>query len=197
MISAYPLLSGLSAALLCIAWASLLLPMARLAVAVRLLIISGITLLVMLPLDGNPGWYAVRGLFGDSSISAMLFYLAFTLQQNVSWQIYRTDELVLFRWLLAASALLLYPLALGLGRFDSYSLGYANPWLLAMVFIITLLFWWRSYYFTAVILTAGVLACSLQLLESGNLWDYLLDPVFVIFLLLTCLKSAPGENQTR
>ena len=197
MISSTPLFTGLSVALLCVAWASLLLPLARLTLAVRLIIITVITLLVMLPLNGNPGWYAVRGIFGDSSITALFFYIAFILQQHFSWQLYQPAELVLLRWLLAVTALLLYPFALGLSRFDSYSLGYANSWFLAILFIMALLFWWRSYYFLAISLTLSVAAWSLQLLESGNLWDYLLDPVFVVLLLLTYMKPAAGVRQAR
>jgi hypothetical protein len=197
MISSYPLLTGLAVTLLCVAWASLLLPLARLPLAVRPVLIIGITLLLLLPLDGDPAWYAVRGIFGDSSITALLFYIAFILQQNFSWQLCRPDELVLLRRLLAVTALLLYPFALGLTGFDSYSLGYANAWLLAILFIMALLFWWRTYYFLAISLTASVAAWSLQMLESGNLWDYLLDPVFVVLLLLTYIKPAAGHNQAR
>jgi hypothetical protein len=184
MISSYPLLTGLAVTLLCVAWVSLLLPVARLALAVRLVLIIGISLLLMLPLAGDPGWYAVRGIFGDSSITALLFYIAFILQQNFSWQLCRPDELVMLRRLLAVTALLLYPFALGLTRFDSYSLGYANPWLLAILFIMALLFWWRKFYFLALTLTAVVVAWSLQMLESHNLWDYLLDPVLVLMLVV-------------
>ena len=139
MISSYPLLTGLSIVLLCVAWASLLLPLARLPLALRPVLIVGLTLLLMLPLDADPAWYAVRGIFGDSSITAVLFYIAFILQQNFSWQLCRPDELALLRRLLAVTALLLYPFALGLTGFDSYSLGYANPWLLAILFIMSLL----------------------------------------------------------
>ncbi len=197
MISSYPLLTGLSIVLLCVAWASLLLPLARLPLALRPVLIVGLTLLLMLPLDADPAWYAVRGIFGDSSITAVLFYIAFILQQNFSWQLCRPDELALLRRLLAVTALLLYPFALGLTGFDSYSLGYANPWLLAILFIMALLLWWRTYYFLAISLTASVAAWSLQMLESGNLWDYLLDPVFVVLLLLTYMKPAAAGNQTR
>ena len=197
MISSYPLFTGLSVALLCVAWASLLLPLARLTLAIRLILITAIILLVMLPLIGNPGWYAVRGIFGDSSITALLFYIAFILQQHFSWQLYRPAELVLLRRLLAVTALLLYPLALGLSRFDSYSLGYANLWFLAILFIMALLFWWRRYYFLATSITVSVVAWSLQLLESGNLWDYLLDPVFVVLLLLTYMQPAASSYQAR
>ena len=76
-------------ALLCIALATTLLPINRLPLAARVIVITGIALLVMLPLSDYPGWYKVRGIFGDSSITALLFYIALILQQTFSWQIYR------------------------------------------------------------------------------------------------------------
>ena len=188
MISATPLLTGLCMALLCIAWATLLLPLYRLPLAGRLLAIAIITLLVMLPVSDYPGWYYVRSIFGDSSVTALFFYTTLILQQNFSWQLFQKNELVLLRRLTLAAAILLYPFALGLTRFDSYSLGYSNLWLLVVIFIITLFCWLRKYYFLAVIITAAVIAFTLQLLESHNLWDYLLDPLLIVAVILTWLR---------
>lgn len=185
MISTTPLLTGLAMAVLCIAWASILLPMNRLPLAARVLVIFIITLLLMLPLSELPGWYYVRGIFGDSSITALFFYTAIILQQNFSWPLFQKDELVLLRRLTLAAALLLYPFALGLTQFDSYRLGYSNLWLVVIVLIITLFCWQKKYYFMALMMTAAVTACSLQLLESHNLWDYLLDPLLFIAVILT------------
>jgi hypothetical protein len=148
-------------------------------------VIVSIILLVMLPLSDYPGWYYVRSIFGDCSITALFFYTALILQQNFSWQIFQKNELVLLRRLALAAAILLYPFALGLTRFDSYSLGYSNLWLLVVVLIITLFCWLRKYYFLAIIITAAVIAFALQLLESHNLWDYLIDPLFLIAVILT------------
>jgi len=185
MISTTPLLTGLAMAVLCIAWTSILLPMHRLPLAARVLVIFTITLLLMLPLAELPVWYYVRGVFGDSSVTALCFYTAIILQQNFSWPLFQKDELVLLRRLTLAAALLLYPFALGLTQFDSYRLGYSNLWLVVIILLITLFCWLQKYYFLALIMTAAVTACSLQLLESHNLWDYLLDPLFIIAVILT------------
>ena len=190
MISAMPLLTGLSMALLCIALAIILLPINKLPLAARLLIIFGVALLVMLPLSAYPGWYKVRGVFGDSYITALLFYSELVLQQTFSWQLYKERELILLRRLVLVTALLLYPFALGLTQFDSYSLGYANPWMLAALLVFTLFCWFRQYYFLATIITFTVIASSLQLLESRNLWDYLIDPAFVLIMVLTWFKPS-------
>jgi len=52
----------------------------------------------------------------------------------------------------------------------------------------------RSYYFLALILTAAVVAWSLQLLESRNLWDYLIDPLFLLVMLLSWLRPALSKG---
>jgi len=191
MISATPVLAGLTMVLLCLALASVLLPLNRLPLAMRLLIIVGITLTVLLPLSNYPGWYYVRSIFGDCSITALFFYVALILQQNFSLQPYQENELVLLRRLVLAASLLLYPFALGLTQFDSYSPGYASsPWLLAVLFLMTLFCWYRKYYFLAVTLTTTAAAWSLQLLESRNLWDYLIDPALLLIMILTWLRPS-------
>jgi len=196
MISAIPLLTGLTMVLLCLAFATVLLPLNRLPLAVRLLVIIGITLTVLLPLSDYPGWYYIRSVFGDCSITALFFYAALILQQNFSWQLYQENELILLRRLALAAAILLYPFALGLTRFDSYSLGYSNLWLLVVIFIITLFCWLRKYYFLAVIITAAVIAFTLKLLESHNLWDYLIDPLFFVAVILTWLRPPLSRVNT-
>ena len=191
MISANPVLAGLTMVLLCLALASVLLPLNRLPLAMRLLIIVGITLTVLLPLSNYPGWYYLRSIFGDCSITALFFYIALLLQQNFSLQLYQENELVLLRRLALAASLLLYPFALGLTQFDSYSPGYAgSPWLLAVLLLITLFCWHRKYYFLAVTITAAVTAWSLQLLESLNMWDYLIDPALLLIMILTWLRPS-------
>ena len=195
MISATPLLTGLTMVLLCLACATVLLPLNRLPLAVRLVVIIGITLTVLLPLSDYPGWYYVRSIFGDCSITALFFYVALILQQNFSFQLYQENELVLLRRLVLAAAILLYPFALGLTQFDSYRLGYANPWLLVALLLLTLFCWHRKYYFLAVMITAAVTAWSMQLLESLNLWDYLIDPAFLIIMVLTWLRPSVKGNK--
>ena len=195
MMSATPLLTGLTMVLLCLAFASVLLPLNRLPLAVRLLVIVGITLMVLLPLSAYPGWYYVRSVFGDCSITALFFYAALMLQQNFSWQLYQENELVLLRRLVLVAAILLYPFALGLTQYDSYSTGFTSPWLLAVLLVLTLFCWYKKYYFLAMTLTAGVTAWSLQLLESLNLWDYMIDPALLLIMILTWLRPSVKSNK--
>lgn len=76
------------------------------------------------------------------------------------------------------AGILLYPMALGLGGFDPYGLGFGPTWLLVPLLLFTLWLLYRQNRFGA-ILVACILAYNMRLLESSNLWDYLLDPLYV------------------
>lgn len=100
------------------------------------------------------------------------------------------------QWLAAASffalsGLLLYPMAGGLTMFDPYRLGYSVPW---SVLLSSYLFGWavlcvlKRWYLLLVLILASVLAYYLKLLPSLNLWDYVIDPLVVVYSLFALLK---------
>ncbi len=100
------------------------------------------------------------------------------------------------QWLAAASffvlsGLLLYPMAGGLTMFDPYRLGYSAPW---SVLLSGYLFAWavlcvlKRWYLLLVLILASVLAYYLKLLPSLNLWDYVIDPLVVVYSLFALLK---------
>lgn len=74
----------------------------------------------------------------------------------------------------------LYPSAMGWGRFDVYTPGWNFSALTVAVGALGVLLIWRGRRFSLV-LGAALLAWQLRLLESRNLWDYLVDPI--LFLL--------------
>lgn len=81
-------------------------------------------------------------------------------------------------WVVIGLAAVFYPLALGLGPFDPYAVGY-RPWpLLAAGLPLTALLWWRRRDDWLLILGAGLAAYAGGLF--GNLWDALIDPLLVL-----------------
>jgi hypothetical protein len=80
-------------------------------------------------------------------------------------------------WWAAVAAVLLYPAALGVGRFDPYALGWSDPGLAAAAAVVGAMLALAGNRFGAVLLAAGA-AWHLGLLESDNAWDYLVDPVY-------------------
>jgi hypothetical protein len=75
--------------------------------------------------------------------------------------------------------IVLFPTALGWGSYDFYVLGYGQElgW---VALLLSLLFWAVKQRLLAIYLVLSVLTWRLQLGESPNLWDYLLDPWIMI-----------------
>ena len=92
-------------------------------------------------------------------------------------------------WWGAGLALLLYPAALGLGRFDPYALGWSEPGVAAAAAVAGAALILAGNRFGITLLAAGV-ACRLGLLESDNAWDYLVDPVYGVTALGNLLVTA-------
>ena len=91
-----------------------------------------------------------------------------------------TVRLNRFNIALFLAGLALYPMALGLGMFDPYALGYL-PWFALAVSAVAALTWWLpNNQLIAVWLTAALLAHYFRVGESDNLIDYLLDPISFI-----------------
>jgi hypothetical protein len=145
----------------------------------RWLAATGLMLLSFVPL---PQWgclaCVLRGLWGDVSLT--------TLQLAACAAVGRPLLPVTLRrpFYLAVSLIGLgfYPLALGLAPVDPYRLGWQPLWMLLILAGLTPVLW-RWAPVLLVILGVDVLAFALGLLESRNLWDYLLDPLLFFYAL--------------
>jgi hypothetical protein len=82
-----------------------------------------------------------------------------------------------------------YPSALGATEFDMYRLGFEPVSLLIALAVIALLAWQLREYFLLASIVTAVFAFRFQLLESTNLWDYLFDPLLVIYCALWLLVT--------
>ena len=83
-------------------------------------------------------------------------------------------------WLFGALAgLLLYPLALGWGPFDPYSLGWHFGPLFVSVAVLASVLILRGNRF-GVLLVLAIAAWHLRAVESGNYWDCLIDPFYFL-----------------
>ena len=99
-------------------------------------------------------------------------------------------------WIFGAVAgVALYPLALGLGPVDPFSLGwYFGPLFAGMAVVSAFLLWKRNRF--GVVLVLAILAWHLGVPESGNYWDCLVDPIYFL-ISLGCWEeslSKPGPR---
>lgn len=89
----------------------------------------------------------------------------------------------------AGAGLFLYPLALGLGDWDPYRLGWGTPALWLVLLMIAVLARIGKFRLLPLLLALALLAWAAGLLESTNLWDYLLDPWLFVLSVAYCIRT--------
>jgi hypothetical protein len=131
----------------------------------------------------NAIYVGVHAFYAQLSVAMLIMLLSiflprwpFWAQQKRGWSIF-----------LLSVAAIFYPLALGLGRFDPYAAGYDQR-LLIVCAGCALLSVWR-YPLISIWLTLAAVAHAAQWGESNNLWDYLFDPLAVIWVLLAFMRT--------
>ena len=157
----------------------------RRALAVTLLLVLG-----AMPLRGLPLAGYVRGVIGDPSISTVLLAGTWLVSYTLGRDVLGTRERA--AWLAAAlvAALCLYPMALGASAFDPYALGYGSYGFATALLAVTLVAWGTRHYWLVASIVAAVAAQLAGLLDSSNLWDYLVDPLIAVYAALWWIHRA-------
>ena len=141
---------------------------------VGLFISAGI---VCLPIQEIPLGRWLFGVIGNFSLlSTGLLALSLSYFATGKCWFKRSDFAA--AWLFgAAVGMVLYPLSLGLGNYDPYFLGWHSSGFRAFLIVLTCTLFLLGNRL-AWLLLAAVVGYGLGLLESTNLWDYLVDPVY-------------------
>lgn len=143
-----------------------------------------------IPVSGYSINQYLRGLLNDLSISSLVLIAYYIINIDS-----RAPQIRPILNLIAVTGLFFYPMALGFGAIDPYSWGYLNhahDTIVPLIFIslLALLVFFSFYKKHTVLLFClafSLLAYQLQLLESNNLWDYLLDPIIFFYALISIL----------
>lgn len=134
----------------------------------------------VLPLDGLPvaGWFVafVPGL----SLPTLALLVAGINRHAGGPDFFPANQRPNIFVFAVTAGFALYPSAMGWGRFDAYTLGWNFSALTVAVGALAIGLIWRGQRFHLV-LVAALLAWQLGLMESRNLWDYLVDPVLLLF----------------
>jgi hypothetical protein len=145
--------------------------------------------LAMFPIAGWSPTIWLRGMVGDLSITSMLLLsvavYARLFKVPPPWDARERSALL---GLLAVLALLLYPFALGLGPLDPYRSGYGGVGLLLLLALLALWLMRRNFYLLPLVFALAATGWSFNLLESTNLWDYLIDAPLAIYALWVTIK---------
>jgi hypothetical protein len=150
-----------------------------------------------LPGEWNPAFYT-RAILGDPGALGWLLLL-----HGLSWTIRErsllsTKEL---RWLAMAAlvgAILIYPASLGVpGAPDFYQADFGGFALPTAMMVFGLISLWRGSLFAAAGIVFALLLYGLDLHESANLWDCLIDFPSVVVSLVILVKWARAHLRLR
>ena len=144
----------------------------------RLLVPAAVLAALSLPLRGIPIGGYVRGIVGDLSVTSLLLLATAIVALASGPKLHDRGELRALAAFVLAGALFLYPMGLGLTSFDPYALGYSPHvrGFLAALAPVALFAWIRGRLLLLLALVLALAAFRFEVLESSNLWDYLLDP---------------------
>ena len=138
----------------------------------------------------------VRGISSDVSLTLVALAVLLLGQRLLGWKALAQREYMALSALVAAATLLLYPLALGWGDWDAYRPGWGSPGMWAALMAISLLCWLQGLRLVPLLIGLALTGWSLGLMESANLWDYLLDPWLALIAIFQCLRWAAKQALT-
>lgn len=159
----------------------LLLPIGKLPMPARFAVFAGAVLLGIVPYTGLSLATYLRSLTDDLAITTLLWlgwYAAAKILRFRAMPARQQGELVLC---FGALALLLYPATLGLASFDPYRLGYSPRLMFGLIFAVSIAFWWSRNYLGAAMLTLATAVFTLNIKQSDNYWDHLVDPLLGLY----------------
>ena len=122
----------------------------------------------------------LRGLWGDPSIVTFLLLFLFTMQPSWLPSVPRPTTCVLITLLVTVP--LYGPMLLPVPTVQDnlYAIGW-QPWSLLIAITLGALIMWRSLQRTWLnIIALALLAYAGRLMDSDNLWDYLVDPGLLV-----------------
>lgn len=130
----------------------------------------------------------VRGISSDLSIT-LVALACLNLFRDALPPVGEREKIPVFAAILVA-AVFLYPMALGLGDWDPYRLGWGQPAMWGGLLALVVACWLIGLRLLPALIALALLAWSASLLESRNLWDYLLDPWLVLVACVQLIRLA-------
>jgi hypothetical protein len=153
---------------------------------VAVLLVAGL----LLPVYGLSIAQWLRSALGDLSIPTLVVFSNILMQRLFNYRLLAPATRNTLLLGVALVGVVFYPLALGVSAFDPYRLGYAPVLMSVLLCLASIIAWLGTMRGLAIILLLPLLAFNLHLLESYNLWDYLLDPILLVYAVVQGLLNS-------
>ena len=155
----------------------------------RMFVLVLMLLCLFVPVYGLSVGLWLRSVVGDLSVISMIIFANILAQRLFSFNLVEAASRNILLSAVVVLGVVFYPLALGVSSFDPYHFGFSPLLMSVMLALCSIAAWLRARRGLAVILLLPLLAFNLHLLESANLWDYLLDPILWLYALTQRVSS--------
>lgn len=149
-------------------------------------------LILIIPFSGLPVVYYLRGFTGDLSIITAILLSAVLARKFYKFEILNKKTAGYFYSAIFIIGAFFYITSLGYGQFDPYGLAYGSLVIPFTLLASSILLAWKKQYELAVLLVVPIIAYETGLLESNNIWDYMLDPFLWVYATTRTFKYLFG-----
>ncbi len=146
-------------------------------------------LLLFIPLSRAPLAYYLFGHIGNPSTLTTLLLVSFISKHLWQWKSLDSRSFRVIMYGAALFGLFYYPLALGWTIYDPYRLGFHPVYLAIPLLLFSIWGWFSNRRGAVVFLSLSIVSYHVQLLESQNLLDYLIDPLLTIYAWIWILSK--------
>ena len=139
----------------------------------------------------------LRGVTSDFSVSLVVLAALNLFSRLFSLKLFDRRECQTVFYAVAATALFLYPSALGWGDWDAYRPGWGSAGMWAGLLLVCVVCWMAGLRLLALLIALAMASWTAQLMESTNLWDYLFDPWLATAAILKSGAAAATQLRGR
>jgi len=136
----------------------------------------------------------IRGISSDLSITLVALACFGLSQRLFKLPAIASREKMALNGVIAVAAVFLYPVALGWGDWDAYRLGWGSYGMLLGLLALVFAFWYQGLRLLPLLIALALLGWVAGIMESGNLWDYLIDPWLVVFAFFRIFSEKVFKN---
>jgi hypothetical protein len=122
----------------------------------------------------------LRGVCGDLSLLTQILLGCTVIHHVAGWKLLCEQDRRFLFTIIGVAGLVLYTTAGRYWHFDAYALGFSGM-AIVLVLVPLTLWLWRSRPCAGLVLLVSVGAFNLKVLDSTNVWDYLIDPWVTIY----------------
>ena len=130
----------------------------------------------------------VRGVTGDISLVSLCWLLTAFVSKVVGKDLVSQQQRSLNIVVMGILALVLYPATLGLMQTDPYAWGYQANNMLVFLALFAIMMWLVGNYHLTLWISLAVLGFAANIMESTNLWDYIIDAWLGVFAISSVIK---------